>query len=373
MMEFASRAGASRRGVLKGIAAAALAAPALPRLVNAQGLRKVTFTLSWLPEGFFAWAFVAKAKNFWREQGLDVQISRGNGSLPAAQNVAAGQFDFGVSNSSAVILLASQGLQLRSLAMVDYESSMGVGILDSSPIRTPKDLEGKKIGQTLASSDAAFFKPFCVANKVDMNGMQLLNMDARVRNQSLVEKRVDAITGFASSIVASIAASGTKVRMMMYSDYGVSVYGEDALIVRPATVEKDPQLCQQFTTGLLEGLKFSLTNSDEAEKLFLDAVPETKLTAHGQEFARLGMAIQRFNVLAFQDPQKHGLGWVDHNKLGQATRFIMKYQAAPNATAPDVDAIFLNRFAGQVKLSPKEWDKARADTAFISGYLHNKG
>lgn len=372
MTDFLPKAGTSRRTVVKGIAAAALATPALPRLLNAQGLRKITFSLSWLPEGFFAWAFVAKAKNFWREQGLDVQISRGSGSLPAAQAVAAGQFDFGVSNSSAVILLASQGLRLRSLAMLDYESSMGVAVLDASALRVPKDLEGKKIGQTLASSDAAFFKPFCVANNVDTSHMQLLNMDARVRNQGLVENKVDAITGFASSIVASIAASGTKVRLMMYSDYGVSVYGDIVLIATPAMIDKEPQLCQQFTTGLLGGLKYSLTNSPESEEIFLNEVPETKLTTNGREFARLGMAVQRFNVLASEDPQKNGLGWVDHDKLEQATDFIMKYQAAPDAKRPAGADLFLNRFVGQVKLSPNEWDKSRADTAFIASVLHNQ-
>ncbi len=361
-----------RRSLLQAAGASMLAMPALPKLVNAQGLRKVTFTLSWLPEGFFAWAFVAKAKGFWKEQGLDLQLSRGNGSLPAAQAIANAQFDFGVSNSSAAILLASKGLQLRSLAMLDYESSMGVGVLDSSDIKAPKDLQGKKIGQTLASSDAAFLKPFCDANHVDMSGMQLLNMDARVRNQSLVEKKVDAITGFASSIVASIAAGGTKVRLMMYSDYGVSVYGDIALLTTPAMVEKDPDLCQRVTTGLLNGLKYTLTNAADSQAIFLNEVPENKLTAHGAEFAKLGMAVQRFNVLASDDPKKNGLGWVDEAKLGTATDFIMKYLASADATRPDPKTLFLNRFVGPVTLTPAEWEKAAADTAFIASSLHNK-
>jgi ABC-type nitrate/sulfonate/bicarbonate transport system substrate-binding protein len=362
----------NRRTVLRGIAAGTIAAPLVLRHVNAQGLRKVTFTLSWLPEGFFAWAFVAKAKGFWKEQGLDVTISRGNGSIPAAQAIAAKQFDFGVSNSSAVVLLASQNLELKSLGMVDYESSMGVGILDETPIHVPKDFEGKKVAQTLASSDAAFFKPFAAANGVNIDAVQLLNMDARVRNQALVEKKVDAITGFASSIIASIAASGTKVRLMMYSDYGVSVYGDLVLLTTPDRVEKEPELCQQMADGLFGGLKFSLTNAAESEEIFLEQVPETKLASHGREFAHLGMAVQRFNILASQDPQKNGLGWVDMDKLAGAAGFIMKYQAAPEAKTPDLAALFTNQFAGKVTLTPAEWETASKDTAFIAGSLHNK-
>ena len=46
--------------------------------------------LAWLPEGSYAYAFVARAKGFWRSRGLDVEIARGFGSFTSAQAVAAG-------------------------------------------------------------------------------------------------------------------------------------------------------------------------------------------------------------------------------------------------------------------------------------------
>ncbi len=362
----------SRRVVLKSLAASSLAAPSLPKLVNAQGLRKTTFALSWLPEGFNAWSFVARAKGFWRDQGLDVQISRGNGSMSAGQALVAGRLEFGVSNCSPVILLASQGAELRALAMLDYDPLMGVAVLDESTIKSPKDLEGKTIGQTLASSDTPFFKPFCAANNVSTSDMRLLNIDAKIRNQALVERKVDAVTGFASSIVATIEASGAKVRMMNYADDGISAYGDLVLTTQPDRVEKDSDLCRRFTAGLLNGLKYTLTNSAEAEEIFMNEVPETKLTANGRQFTRLGMAIHRFGVLASTDPQVHGLGWTDHDQLEQAIDFILKYQGTPNAKRPHSKEIFLNTFLGNVTLTPAEWEKTRADTAFIAGALGKK-
>jgi ABC-type nitrate/sulfonate/bicarbonate transport system substrate-binding protein len=346
-----------------------LAAPAIFRVVNAQGLRKVKFTISWLPEGFYAYVFVTKLKNYWRDLGLDVDVARGYGSLPAAQAIAEGSYQFGTSNASAVVQLAGKGLALSSLAIIDYNPSMGLAVLDGSPIRHPKDLEGKRVAQTLASSDAAFFAPFCAKNDVDIKKVELSNMDPRVRNQALGDGRVDAITGFASSLLAALASTGKQVRFMLYGDYGVFLYGDIALLTQPKMVRDEPELCQAMTTGLLQGLKYSLTNPDESEALFLSAVPELKLTPSGQSFARYGMAVQRYNVLSVPDAKVHGLGWADLGRLGEMADLVQTYQGEPGAAKPDVSGIFSNRFAGGMTMTDAEWTQATQQTDFVAKLL----
>ena len=76
----------SRRYLLKAAAACSsigslgLSAPAI-----GQGLTKVTFTTSWIPEGPNLFAYVARDKGFWKKNGLDVSVARGSGSGTAAQ------------------------------------------------------------------------------------------------------------------------------------------------------------------------------------------------------------------------------------------------------------------------------------------------
>lgn len=150
---FSNHRSVSRRTAIKTLAGATIASPALLRVTNAQGLQRVKFTLPWLPEGSYAYAYVAKAAGHWRDRGYDVDISRGYGALAAAQAIAQGQFDLGMSTAPGLILLSNKNVDLRSTAIVDYEPTMGVCVLGSSPIKTPKDLEGKRVGQTLASTD----------------------------------------------------------------------------------------------------------------------------------------------------------------------------------------------------------------------------
>jgi NitT/TauT family transport system substrate-binding protein len=361
----------SRRTALTAIGGA-LATPALWRHTDAQGLQRLKFTLPWLPEGSYAYAFVAKAGGHWKSRGFDVDIARGHGALAAAQEISQGQFDLGLASAPGLILLADKGVKLRAIAIIDYEPTMAVCVLADSPIKSPKDLEGKRVGQTLSSTDAPFFAPFCHKNGVDIGKVQLLNMDARVRNQALVEGRVDAITGLASSILGAVGATGKQVRFMLYSDYGIFLYGNVVLAV-PPKLEQNPEMCRAFTDGLLEGLKFTITKPAEAQQMFLNAVPELKMTPNAAEFARLGLGVQRFSVLVGEgDAKQHGLGYSNADKLNTMTDFVMRYQAAPGAARPDPATIFTNRFIGDVRLSEADWSNAEKETAWVAQKLNKR-
>jgi NitT/TauT family transport system substrate-binding protein len=142
----------SRRGLLKqavGIATATL----LPMPAIAQA-RPVKFTLSWLATGSFAFVYAAQAKEFMKKRGIDMSIARGFGSFAAAQSIAAGAFDCGLSAVPAVALSVAKGLPLISLATTDYDAMMGIGVLADSPIKKPQDLAGKKIASVPTSGES---------------------------------------------------------------------------------------------------------------------------------------------------------------------------------------------------------------------------
>jgi NitT/TauT family transport system substrate-binding protein len=352
--------------------AGAFAAPVFLRTVTAQGLQKLKFTMSWLPEGTFAYVYVAKMQNFWRDRGLDVDVSRGFGSLASAQALAAGQFDFGMSTVDATVVLATKGVDLRCLAMFDYVPTMGVAVLQSSTIRTPKDLEGKTVGQTVASSDAAFFPAFCAKAGVDVSKVKVVSIDAKIRNQTLVEKRVDAITGIATSIIPAVTSAGSDLRYLLYSDYGLPLYGNINLLARPQTVAAQSDLCHAITDGIMAAMKFTLLNPDAAQGTFIKAVPELSMSANAVPFVRLGMDIQRFTVASVPDAKHGGLGWTDVGKVSAMASSVMKFETDMGAIKPNIGQIFSNAYAGKVRFTDAEWTALQKNTPTIATLLKEK-
>ena len=85
----ASSTGMTRRKFFATAAAgtgAAVAGSTFPRPAIAQ-LVKVRYTLSWLPTGQYAFIYSARQLGYFKKRGIDLDISRGYGSMAAIQAV----------------------------------------------------------------------------------------------------------------------------------------------------------------------------------------------------------------------------------------------------------------------------------------------
>lgn len=73
-----------RRTVLKGVAAAGLAAPLLPGRAFAQDLRKVRLQLSWVSNVQYAGDWIALENDLMAKHGVEVDWQPGGSNAPAS-------------------------------------------------------------------------------------------------------------------------------------------------------------------------------------------------------------------------------------------------------------------------------------------------
>ncbi|MGB6539033.1 MAG: ABC transporter substrate-binding protein [Xanthobacteraceae bacterium] len=360
----------SRRRIL-GSAGAALAGLAggltMPRLVFAQSKTSIKFSLPWVPEGSDLFAFTAKGMGLWDKHGIDVSMARGTGSVAAAEGTGTGRFDFGMAAAPAAILQNVKGLPVVTLACCQYDGTMGIGVLNDGPIKTPKDLEGHKLATTVTSGEHPLLPAYAAKAGFDLSKVTTIQTDPNVRNRLLGEGKVDAISGFAVSIMPIYAASGVKAHFMLYSAVGLGNYGY-VLLTQPDRVAMSPQLCADFVGGMMEGLKATMLDPAEAIKLFFKQVPEMKLAAQAQEQIRVGTGIM---VYAAASPviKANGLGWTDPRTYEAQTDLIMRYVAKPGDKRPTADSMMTNRFVGGVKLSAAEFDQVEKNSKDFRAYL----
>jgi NitT/TauT family transport system substrate-binding protein len=341
----------TRRTVLAG-ASLAGAALALARPAIAQQ-RAVKFTLPWLAEGNYIYLIAGKAKGIFAKHGIDIDISRGFGSLPAGQAIASGQFEFGTMITTPIILLVAKGLPLVSLGTMDYDAGMGVGVLADSPITSPFMLAGKKVGDVPTSAEFPFFPAFAQKAGLSLDSVQFVNTDNKVLERVLSEKQVDAMTGIASSSLPIFLSKHIPVRWMLYSSAGLPSYGT-GLVTTQATLGKERGLCEAMTQAVCESLAYSLTEPDEATALFLKAMPEMALNPGAKEFLRIGMGLHDY-VVAKPEAKQHGLGYSDTATLDGMTDLVMQYVATPEMKRPPVDTWYQPGFGGKVTLTSAQW------------------
>lgn len=348
-----------KKGLLRRTLLASGAVGLMPTRVFAQKKIAVKYNLSWLPEGANIYSYAAK--QFWAKAGLDVTIDKGTGSIAAAQSIAQGQYEFGIPAAPNCIQQAMKGLQLVTLACVNYDTTMGIAVLPDSAIKAPADLKGKKVGSTLTSGEYAFLPTFLKNVGLGMNDIQSVALDSKVREVALIDKQCEAISCYVASALPKIVAAGVQPRVFLFSKYGLPFYAH-SLATTPAYLAKEKGVCESMTAGLCEGVKFALLKPDETIELMFKEVPEMKLAATAKEQLQIGLGVWASNYVT-KEAMDHGVGYADPAAYTKMTDLIMTAASAPGDKKPDPAALFTNDFAGKLKLSDAEWKTVKTNTS----------
>lgn len=197
------------RRALFGTAAVSGAVLATPHLARGQAaLTNVRFILDWAFQGPQGVYLMGLDRGYFREEGLNVTIDRGFGSADTPVKVATGAYDFGVADISPMIRMRLTQAQtdLISPFVLAQGSPLAAMTLRRTNIRTPKDLEGRRVAAPETDAGRQFFPAFARAAGIDASRITWVTVQPQLREPMLARGDADAITGFETSGVFSLRA-----------------------------------------------------------------------------------------------------------------------------------------------------------------------
>ncbi|WP_105432159.1 ABC transporter substrate-binding protein [Neorhizobium sp. T6_25] len=307
----------SRRLLSKLSAVAALALAAGFSMPAGQALAQtaVKFTLDWKFEGPAAGFLLAQDKGYFKAEGLDVTIDTGNGSVEAIPRVATGayQMGFGDINSLIKFLDEDSSQKIRAAMMVYERPTFAVVGRKSLGITTdPKSLEGKKLGAPPPDGAFAQWKAFKQVAKIDDSKITLESIGFPVREPMLAQAKVDAVFGFAFSVILNLKAQGIKdddIATILMAEHGLNLYG-NAVLINTDFAAKNPAAVKGFLKALAKGFADAVAKPEEG----VAAVLKRNETLNKDiELERLKMA----NAMNIKTPYvvANGFGGIDPARL----------------------------------------------------------
>jgi ABC-type nitrate/sulfonate/bicarbonate transport system substrate-binding protein len=190
-------------------------------------------------------------------------------SGPASiQNVVTGETDFGGAFNGAIIKLRAAKAPIRAVMGyygADAETFMGFYVLEGSPIRSGRDLIGKKVAVNTLGAHAEFmWREYLTREGLsneEIKQTTLVVIPPSNAEQALRQKQVDVVT--LSQVFRHKALERGGLRLL-FSDY--SVFGEftaGSLIMTEAFLRKNPHTARKFVQAAARALEWARTTPRE--------------------------------------------------------------------------------------------------------------
>jgi NitT/TauT family transport system substrate-binding protein len=294
---------------------------------------KIPFTLDWKFEGPSAPFFNAIDKGYFKDAGLNVEISPGKGSLDAIPKVATGSFPLGFADINSLIKFLDQnpGAPVTAIMMIYDKPPFAVIGRKSLGIKSPADLPGSVLGAPPPDGAWAQFPSFAKANGLDMNKIKVESVGFPTREPMLAEGKVSSVTGYSFSSFLNLVRLGVPeddITTILMADHGLKLYG-NAIIVNTDFASSNAKVVKSFLGAVGKGWKDAVLNPSSA----IDALVKRNPAADKNlEERRFNLALSG-NVMT-DYVLKNGMGNIDKARFEAAIAQLSetyKYKTKPDS------------------------------------------
>ncbi len=278
---------------------------------SSRKLTKVTLQLKWVTQAQFAGFYAAKAKGYYKAQGLDVNLKVGGPDVIPEQVVLGKQAEFGVNWMPSTLAQRDTGNDLVNIAQVYARSGTTEVTFKSSGITSIKGMKGKKYGVWIFGNEfeqeAALVKAGLDPKKDVTLVKQNFDMLAFLKHQ------IDAASAMTYNELAQVLETKnpktgklyqlSDLRVFKMSDLGTGML-QDGVFVRGDWIKSsaNQSTAVKFLTASFKGWAYCRDHTQECVNIVL---------ANGPALPRGHQTWQMNEVNALIWPNKLGVGVMD--------------------------------------------------------------
>ena len=320
---------------------------ALAAFGRAYAAEPVVLQLKWVPQAQFAGFYVAQAKGFYKDAGLDVTIKPGGPDVNPSQLIAGGGADVIVDWMPDALAAREKGVPLVNIAQVFEKSGMELTCRKDSGIKAPADFKGKTLGVWFSGNEYPFLA-WMTRLKLPISGgpdgVTVLKQGFNV--DPLLQKQAACISTMTYNEYWQLIEAKMKPEQLVvfkYEDEHVATL-EDGLYTTEAKLA-DPAMAARlakFLKASLQGWVYAMAHQEEAVKIVL---ANDTAGAQTPEHQKRMMS----EVAKLIEGGTHGLGYLDEAAYQRTVTELMSGQSDPVITKQPVGAY-----------TRAVWDKAQA-------------
>ncbi|MFI5937747.1 ABC transporter substrate-binding protein [Actinoplanes sp. NPDC051494] len=216
--------------------------------------------------------YLGQQQGFFKARDIELTMESGQGGAAIVPGVVSGQFQFGFSNMTSLLIAQTKNVPIKVVANGVASTGAsgadfgGVAVGKDSPITGPAQLAGKKIAvNTLKNIGDTTVRESVRKAGGDPAGISFVEMPFANMPAAVEAGQVDAAWVVEPSLSAVTAAGGRVVAWNFVDaapDLTVAAYFASAKLVAD-----DPDLVKRFTEAMTESLSYAGSHPDEVREV----------------------------------------------------------------------------------------------------------
>ena len=257
---------------MTGMLIGALALSASPVALAADA---ITLQLKWTTQAQFAGYFVAEAKGFYDEAGLDVTLLSGGPNVSVPQVMAGGGADIAIEWMASALVAREKGVAMVNIAQPFKRSALMMICPEETGITSEADFPGHTLGVWFFGNEYPFFawmNKEAIPTDGSEGGVTVLQQSFDI--QPMIQGQADCISVMTYNEYGQALDAGygpDNLTIFNYSDMGNDLL-EDGLYVMEDTLD-DPAKVDAYTRFVkasMKGWAYALENPEEAAQIVVD-------------------------------------------------------------------------------------------------------
>jgi len=223
-----------------------------------------TLVLDFVPNAVHSGIYATLAEGLYREAGVDLKVQAPGESTDAPKLLGAGKVEFAILDIHDLGIAREKGIPLVGVMPIVQKPLASVIARGDAGIRSPGDLEGRRVGVSGLPSDEAV-----VDSEVEADGGDPAKVDEVTIGftavPSLAAGKVDAATGFWNAEAVALREQGVPIRVFKVNEFGAPPYPELVLCTSEKLLKSDPELVGEVVSATEEG--YEATEEDPGDAL----------------------------------------------------------------------------------------------------------
>lgn len=237
---------------------------------------KLNFCLDFSPNTNHTGVYVAQAKGYFADEGLEVQILE-PGDTPAEQVIGSGEAQFGQSFQDYIAnaLSSSNPIPVTAIAAVIQHNTSGIMSLKEAGITRPAELAGHSYGTWNLPVEQAIMKAVVTEDGGNWDQVTLVPNETDDYLAGMQAGMFDAAWSYEGWEVQEAVERGIDVSYWDFKSIDpVFDYYTPVIAGNNDFMAQNPDVTKAFLRAVKRGYEFAAQSPDEAAQVLLDAVPE---------------------------------------------------------------------------------------------------